>query len=316
MRGRPARCLTGFSRATGCLVLLLCCAAGCGRASPGNSGGPSAPSGGPVVAVSILPQDWFVSRVSGGRARTVVLAGPGQNPHTYEPSPKQMAGLAGAGVWILSGAEFETGLRPRVAALFPGLRIVDGTEGVVFRRLEEHDDDDHDEGNGGFDRHTWLGRNPAKILASHIRDALIVLDPDNADFYRRNCQTLTDEIDAEFDRLGKELAPLRGRAVFVYHPSFGYFLDEFGIKQEAVETGGKEPGPRDLGRLIEKAKREKAAVIFVQAQFPANAAATAARAAGAELVPLDPLDPDWSGNIRRMGGALLKALEPHGVQDG
>jgi zinc transport system substrate-binding protein len=227
-----------------------------------------------------------------------------------------MAGLAGAGVWILSGAEFETGLRPRVAALFPGLRIVDGTEGVVFRRLEEHDDDDHDEGNGGFDRHTWLGRNPAKILASHIRDALIVLDPDNADFYRRNCQTLTDEIDAEFDRLGKELAPLRGRAVFVYHPSFGYFLDEFGIKQEAVETGGKEPGPRDLGRLIEKAKREKAAVIFVQAQFPANAAATAARAAGAELVPLDPLDPDWSGNIRRMGGALLKALEPHGVQDG
>jgi zinc transport system substrate-binding protein len=224
-----------------------------------------------------------------------------------------MAGLAGAGVWILSGAEFETGLRPKVAALFPGLRIVDGTAGVTFRRLEEHDDDgDHDGEDGGFDRHTWLGREPAKILASHVRDALLLLDPANAESYRLNYEALAGEIDAEFDRLGKELASLQGRVVFVYHPSFGYFLDEFGIKQEAVETGGKEPGPRDIGYLVEKAQREKAAVIFVQAQFPANAAAAVAAAAGARLVPLDPLDPDWLGNIRRMGGALLEALEPPG----
>jgi zinc transport system substrate-binding protein len=96
----------------------------------------------------------------------------------------------------------------------------------------------------------------------------------------------------------------------VYHPSFGYFLDEFGIIQEAVEAGGKEPSPRQLGNLIEKARRERAAVIFVQAQFPAAAARTAAAAIGAELVPLDPLSPDWLANIRAMGEALKKAALP------
>jgi zinc transport system substrate-binding protein len=93
----------------------------------------------------------------------------------------------------------------------------------------------------------------------------------------------------------------------VYHPAFGYFLDEFGIVQRAVETGGREPGPRDLARLIGDARQEKAAAIFVQAQFPAEAARTAAAAIGAELVSLDPLAADWLANIRLMGSALKKA---------
>jgi zinc transport system substrate-binding protein len=75
-----------------------------------------------------------------------------------------------------------------------------------------------------------------------------------------------------------------------------------------VETGGKEPGPRALSRLIDKAKRERAAAIFVQAQFPADSAKTVALAAGAELVSLDPLSPGWLANIRLMGEALKKAL--------
>jgi zinc transport system substrate-binding protein len=259
--------------------------------------------------VSILPQAWFVSRIAGEKARLTILAGPGQSPHNYEPSPKQIYDLAGAGAWILSGTEFEISLRPKVAALFPGLRIVDGTEGVRFRNLEEHEEEGaHEEQSSlEIDRHTWLGSGPAKILAAHVRDTLSLIDPGHAAYYAEQYEALVREIDDEFNRLRIELAPLKGKNAFVYHPSFGYFFDEFGIRQEAVETGGKEPGPRDLSRLIEKAKREQAAVIFVQAQFPANAARTVAAVAGAELVSMDPLAPDWFANIRRMGEALKKA---------
>jgi zinc transport system substrate-binding protein len=259
----------------------------------------------PLIAVSILPQVWFVDRVSGGRARTFVLVGPGQNPHSYEPGPRQIQSLAEAAAWILSGAEFEISLRPKVASLFPNLRIVDGTAGVAFRLLEEHDDGEgepHSETE--IDRHTWLGSAPAKILAAHIRDTLARADPSGAGYYAENYETLARDIDREFAVLRNELASLKGRSVFVYHPSFGYFLDEFGIRQEAVETGGKEPGPRSLNRLIALAKQEKPAAIFVQAQFPVNAAKTLANAAGAELVSLDPLAQDWLANIALMGAAL------------
>jgi zinc transport system substrate-binding protein len=257
-----------------------------------------------LVAVSIVPQEWFVARIGGGRARTLALAGQGQNPHNYEPTPRQINGLAGAGAWILSGAEFEITLRPKVEKLFPALPVVDGAEGVALRRL---DDGDGDGEHGEFDRHTWLGREPAKILAARVRDTLAALDPAGAGFYAENYDSLIREIDAEFDLLRRDLAPLRGSNIFVYHPSFGYFLDEFDIRQQAVETGGKTPGPRELSRLIALAKEERPAAIFVQAQFPVSAAKTVADAVGAATVSLDPLAPDWLANIRRMGDALLES---------
>ncbi|MDR0290924.1 MAG: zinc ABC transporter substrate-binding protein [Treponema sp.] len=258
----------------------------------------------PTIAVSIVPQEWFVSRIGGDRVRTLVLAGPGQNPHNYEPTPKQISGLAEAKAWILSGTEFEISLLPKIGRLFPALTIVDGTAGVTFRRMDVHEDDDHDDFEHGIDRHTWLGSQAAKILAGHIRDTLSAIDPDGAEQYGENCRILSQDIDAEFDALRRELAPLRGSTVYVYHPSFGYFLDEFGINQEAVETGGKEPGPRELARLIARAKEERPHAIFVQAQFPVSAAKTVADAVGAATIALDPRAPDWLANIRLMGDAL------------
>jgi zinc transport system substrate-binding protein len=228
-----------------------------------------------------------------------------------------MNDLAEAEVWILSGTEFEIGLKPKIASLFPGLRILDGTKGVRFRRLEEgeedHDDYPADSIPVGMDRHTWLGEEPAKIMAAHIRDALSAIDREGAPQYEENYAALIREITGEFDSLRQELAPLRGGTVFVYHPAFGYFLDEFGIVQRAVETGGKEPGPRELARLIGDARQEKTAAIFVQAQFPAAAARTAAAAIGAELLPLDPLAADWLSNIRLMGSALKKAAQAKAI---
>jgi zinc transport system substrate-binding protein len=258
----------------------------------------------PVLAVSILPQRYFAARIAGERVRIMVLVGPGQNPHDYEPSPKQMADLAAAKVWVLSGTEFEIGLQPKLEAIFPDLTIIDGTQGVRFRPMEAHEDGDGKNHGDAIDRHTWLGHKPARIMAGHIRDALITMDAGNEVLYRQNYRELTADMDREFGALRKKLSPLRGKVVFVYHPAFGYFLDEFGIIQEAVETGGKEPTPRALNSLIERAKKENAAAIFVQAQFPVNTAKTAAAAAGAVLTYLDPLAPDWLANIRFMGEVL------------
>ncbi len=277
----------------------------------------------PVVAVSILPQAYFMERIGGGRVSTVVLVGPGQSPHSYEPTPRQMTDLARAKAWILSNTDFEIALKPKVASLYPALNIVDGTEGVAFRQMEAHSHEGEEEGEhegeehetdapGSIDRHTWLGSEPAKIMALKIRNTLVAIDPSGKSEYDRGYEALVSDIDKEFGSLKAELAPLSGTTVFVFHPSFGYYLDEFGIHQEAVEVGGKEPTAKALASLIEKAKEDKVKAIFVQAQFPTNAAKTVADSVGAEVVPLDPLAPDWLENIRRIGKALKKAS--HSVQ--
>ena len=276
--------------------------------------GPSGPAGTvPVVTVSIMPQAYFVDRISGGRVRVLVLVGQGKDPHSYDPTPRQMAELSSSPLWLLVGADFERALRPKVAALYPKMAIVDTTGGIAYRKLEAHahagEKSDAAHGGGGLDIHVWLGRQAAKTMAANIRDALSTRDPAGASIYSANHDELVADIDAAWSTLARDLAPLRGKTVFVYHPSFGYLLDDFGIVQEAVETGGKEPTQKNLAALIDTARTDGARIIFVQPQFPASAAKTVADAIGGIVVEIDALAPDWLENIRRIGAALKKAAK-------
>jgi zinc transport system substrate-binding protein len=264
------------------------------------------------VTVSILPQAYFVDRIGGGAFKATVLVGPGQEPHSYEPTPRQMAELATSAAWLTIGIDFEKALKPKVAQLYPTLRIVDTTAGVEYRKLEAHHhegEEGHAEGEEeeGPDPHIWLGRQAAKAMAANIKNELAALDPAGSSKYEKNYEAFVREVDSTFDALAKDLLPLKGKPVFVYHPAFGYFLDEFGIEQEAVELGGKEPTQKALAELIDEAKEDGAKVIFVQAQFPGSAAKTVAKAIGGVVETIDPLAPDWLANLKRMGAALRKA---------
>lgn len=258
----------------------------------------------PVVAVSILPQQFFVERIGGDAVDVLVLVGPGQSPHSYEPTPRQLEKLSRASVWILSGTDFEEALLEKVRSRFPSLPVVDGTGGVNFRHLDEH----HGDHEHTVDPHTWLGRNPAKILARHVLESLSRVDPENKTTHETRYSALVSEIDSVFDSLAKTLAPLKGTTVLVYHPAFGYFLDEFDLRQEAVETGGREPTVRTLAALVEEAREEQAKAIFVQEQFSRDSVNRIADELGIPVVPLDPLSGDWLENIRRMGHSLESAL--------
>ena len=156
----------------------------------------------PVVAVSILPQQYFVNRIAENRVTALVLVGPGQSPHSYEPTPAQMAALSKASAWITQGTDFEIGLEPKIAAQFPNLKTVHGTDGVKLRELQEYEqelgEEHHEEGeahhDANIDRHTWIGRIPAKIMAAHIRDALAAVDPVGKDAYTANGESLLKDM--------------------------------------------------------------------------------------------------------------------------
>jgi zinc transport system substrate-binding protein len=55
------------------------------------------------VFVSILPQKYFVEMIGGGHVTVEALVGPGQSPHTFEPSPQQMTSLSKADIFFSIG---------------------------------------------------------------------------------------------------------------------------------------------------------------------------------------------------------------------
>ncbi len=291
------------------IALVLPAFLSCAKNTPAPSGGK------PIVIVSVMPQAYFVQRIAGDRISVVVLVGKGQDPHSYEPRPRQMAEVSKASLWLTIGVEFEKALVRKVSSLYPNLTIADTSTGVVFRQLESHAHEGESAQAGGeieagsaTDPHIWLGRQAVKAMALSISSALGRIDPAGAADYRRNALAFTADVDKAYDSISSELTALRGKRVFVYHPAFGYFLDEFGIAQEAVETGGKEPTQKALAALIGEARADGAKVIFVQAQFPSSAAETVAGAIGGVVLRIDPLAEDWLANIVRLGDALKEAI--------
>jgi zinc transport system substrate-binding protein len=272
--------------------------------------------------VSILPAAYFVERVGGPNVEVSVLVGPGQDPHTFDPTPKLMTKLANARVLFKMGFPFEEMLIKKVGSGFKNVEVVDLQKGIKLRAMTEEESEaeeaehghgeaeehGHDHEAGEMDQHTWLDPQLAKIQAKTIADTLIRIDPSHKDQYERNLKDLQTELDAIHEQLEKALAPVKGKSFFVFHPAYGYFGDAYGLKQVPVQIGGKEPTARQLARLIDLAKEDGVRVIFVQPQFSKKTAEALAKGIGGAVVPLDDLAPDYLKNLEEMAVKLDSAL--------
>ena len=260
----------------------------------------------PRVFVSISPQAFFVEQIAGEHIEVEVLVGPGRDPHTFEPTPKQMVRLTRARLYLRIGVPFEHTLVERIAASQKELRVVD--IGAAVSPRSGSSDAGHDDHTGHSDPHTWLSPKLASIQARAICGELCKLDPAHEKDYTDNLETLVARLDRLDKKIAEVLAPLKGRTFYVFHPAFGHFAEAYGLQQQAVETGGKSPGPKHVKDLVDRARREGVKVIFVQPQFSKRLAETVAAQIGGTVVPMDPLARDYVANLEAMAEKIRIAL--------
>lgn len=292
----------------------------------------------PAAFVTIAPQKYFVDRVSGGDVPVSVMVEAGANPHAYEPKPRQMAELSKAKIYFTIGDTFDQVWLERIRGASPGITVVHTEEGIAKIAMAEHDHhddhghghshdaehkhdhghghddghkDDHGHDHGTLDPHIWLDPKLVKIQAGHIRDGLTLADPQRAEVYAANTAGFEQELDALDQEIRSILAPIpeNRRTFLVFHPSWGYFAQAYGLNQVAIEVQGKEPSPKDMARIIKMGKDSGAKVVFVQPQFSEKSAAVIASQIGATVVRLDPLAEDWSANMLRAAQAFADALK-------
>jgi ABC-type Zn uptake system ZnuABC Zn-binding protein ZnuA len=90
------------------------------------------------VFVSVLPLKTFVEEVGGDRVKVAVMVQPGHSPATYDPSPKQIAALADADLFVRTGVPFEDAWMGRIRSANPRMPVLDVREGLALRPLEQH----------------------------------------------------------------------------------------------------------------------------------------------------------------------------------
>ena len=257
------------------------------------------------VIVSIVPQKTFTEAIGGDLVDVTVMVQPGSSPHTYEPKPSQMRQVAQAKVYLSIGVEFEEVWLPKFHDLNPALPIVDTSRGITRRAMQEaHHHEEHaaeDKEHDHLDPHIWTSPANVKIVAHNILDALVAADKEHADTYRKNYQTFLKHIDQTDATIRSLLSHVpKGTKFMVFHPSWGYFADAYGLVQLPVEVAGKNPKPRELVALIQRARREQVRAIFTQPEFSDRMAQVMAHELHIPVRKISPMAPDWSTNLIRL----------------
>lgn len=268
-----------------------------------------------VVAVSIVPQKTFVQKIAHDKANIVLMVEAGSSPHSYEPKSSQMIALSKADIYFSIGVEFEHAWLDKFKSQNQTMKFIDITEGIEKIKMskhnhhdahheehghEHHDEHEHDH-HGGDDPHVWTSPENVGIIAQNIYKALAESDPKNQKFYKSNLDSFLKEI-KETDRAIKDaLMDVEPKAKFmVFHPSWGYFANEYKLTQIAVEVEGKSPKPKEMITIIKEAREENVRVIFTQPEFSDKSAKIIAKEAGVNVVKISPLNAQWSQNLINM----------------
>ena len=252
------------------------------------------------VVVSIPPQIWFVERLAGDLAEVTVLLAAGDSPATYEPTPRRMAVLEGADLFLAAGVPFERGLVPRIAGLSRP-PLVAGPEPVTG---SHHAAD--------LDPHTWLSPAGAAALADTVAAALVRLRPDAAAAIAARRSDLEPVIAAVDERVRSLLDGREGGVFVVFHPAFGHFAAAYGLVQVAIEDHGHEPGARHLAEVTTLAREQGVGAVVIQTGFSRRAAAAVAASLGVPVVELDPLAEQWDANLVHIAETLAGVLGEQG----
>ena len=270
------------------------------------------------VVVSILPQAYFVERIGGDQVAIQVMVSPGEEAHTYEPTPEQMKALSTADLFFTIGIEYEDTWIPRFKDINPELTFVDSTKGITripLTNAHDHEDQSHDletgdqTDEGGLDPHVWLSPQNGKLIAQNILTALKKLSPQNTQTFENNYAALITDIDQLDADISASLSGVERRTFMVFHPAWGYFADQYHLEQVAVQVGGQDPSPSELANLVEIARNEAVRVIFVQPTFSSANAEAIAKEIDAEIAFVDPLARDWLQNLQAVATALAAALQ-------
>ncbi|HEU4605584.1 MAG TPA: zinc ABC transporter substrate-binding protein [Nitrososphaera sp.] len=238
-----------------------------------------------IVVASFYPLYEFAAHVGGDRAEVSSLVPAGIEPHDWEPTAQDKQRVQSSDMLVINGAGFESWAGDMEAKL-----IVDTSDGIELEHEEVEDEHGHE---GGVNPHIWLDPILAKHQVEKIRDAMIIADPENADYYNENAAAFAAELDQldAFARL--ELAGCEKSDFIAFHDAFAHFAERYGLEQHSIHGVSPEGEilPQRLQEVIELAGDLYLDVIYAEDLIDSRLADTiAGEIPGGRVLVLSPIE--------------------------
>jgi zinc transport system substrate-binding protein len=240
-----------------------------------------------TVVATIFPLADFVKNVAGDKVNVITLLRPGDSPHTYEPTSRDMKAVARATLLVVNGAGLDFWVEKLKSAASDNMVELD-TSAILEKEGLLLSGDEHE---GGVNPHYWLDPVLAQMQVEAIAAALVAADPGNKDSYLGNAADYIAELKSLDAEIENETQSFSSREFITFHPAWTYFARRYGLVEAAVieEAPGKEPTTKEQMRIIDLVKELNVKAIFAEPQFSTKAADAIAEDSGAKVLLLDPI---------------------------
>lgn len=282
------------------LVFLAAILSGCASDPKEKAGEKDTQDNGKLkVVTTIFPQYDFVREIAGDYVDLQMLLKPGEESHSYEPTPKDIIDIQNCDLFVYVGGENDAWVEDILESMDNSgretLRLVDCVDTVEEehvegmkeeRHLEMHDEDGEAE-EGEIDEHVWTSPRNAVRIVENLTELLCQEDPIHAGEYRNSAKTYEEKLnslDEQFRKVVEE-SP-RKELLFGDRFPFRYFADEYGLEYYAAFPGcasDTEPSAATMAYLINKVKEDQIPVILKMELSNDHIAKAVAEATGAKV---------------------------------
>ena len=273
------------------------------------------------VVATIFPQYDFVRQIAGDNVELKMLLKPGEETHSYEPTPQDIIAIQNSDLFIYVGGENDAWVEDILESMPDNgrktLKLVDcvdtveeeHVEGMKEERGHDHDDhDDHDEDDAEheedeadheehgqeethsvheIDEHVWTSPVNAVKIVEQIKEELCEIDPENASDYEENAEVYVAQLN-ELDQEFQDVVDHSKRKLMIFGDRFPfrYFAEAYDLDYYAAFSGcasDTEPSAATMAFLINKVRDENIKTVLKMELSNENIAKAIAEATNADV---------------------------------
>lgn len=253
-----------------CMLAILCLS-GCSAASQVQK-----EDGRLHVVATVFAEYDFLKNIAGDTIHLTMLLTPGADLHTFEPTPKDMASVQNADLFVTIGGESDAWADKIIRSVdsdsLHTVRLMDMVEVVEEETVEGMQNsegleafDTHEE-EKEFDEHVWTSPKNAIQIVNKLADTLCELDRANEKTYQKNAAAYVKKLQKLDDSFEEIIENAKRHTIVVGDRfPFRYFADAYHLKYYAAFPGcSTETGAsaETIAFLIDKVKEEQIPVVF------------------------------------------------------
>lgn len=243
------------------------------------------------VAVTIFPLYDIVRTIAGDAVDVHLILPPGASPHTFEPSPSDVAAINDTRVVYRIGYTLDDW----------AVTIADAKSDVLTLST---DMEIRSATDNSADPHYWLTIPNAKRMAALAAQDLGSHFPQFKNTFQANYLAYAKQLDATDTEIRSILAATPNKNIVTMHDAWYYFATEYGLNVIGTfePEGAEEPTPQQLASLTNAVAAAGVHTVYVDADANVDAITSFANDNGLTIVAVDAEGATYSSYIDLMLG--------------